>query len=70
MGKFAWCGPPQQSRRKQLSSEERSPEVPFRQKNADADQIIQICYGPFFFSVRISPFLLEILILRIRKYKL
>ena len=30
MGKFVWCGPPQQSKKKQLSSEEGSPEVPLR----------------------------------------
>ena len=69
MGNFEGCGPPQQSRGKQLSSEERSPEVPFGQKNADADQIIQKNVFWFFFLCGFA-LPLEVLILRIRIHKL
>ena len=56
-------------KKKQLSSEERRREIHFGQKNAYADQINQQICSVFFFCADFS-FPLEVLILRIRIYKL
>ena len=69
MGNFVWCEFLEWSKKKQLSSEERSAEIHFGQKNADADQINQqICSG--FFLCADLPSSPEVLILRKRMYKL
>ena len=49
VGKFVWCGFLEQSKK---NSEERSPEIPFGQKNADADQIYHVF---FLCGFRLSP---------------
>ena len=69
MGKFVWCRPLQQSKKKQLSAEERSQDVLFGPMKADADQIVQHICSCLFFCADFS-FSLEVLISQFRKYML